>query len=78
MSYTLTGGTWKNCAECGKKFFVLDCELWAYKRTVTMKPGSDCNIVFFCKYSCKRKFDKKYDEMKANSRKQKGWCRAEA
>ena len=54
--YSTQGGTWKECPQCGKKFFCTSPE-WVYKRPVSVDGKS--SMWFFDKYSCMRVFDEK-------------------
>lgn len=44
----------RRCPACDRLFMVPDPSAWAYKR----KPG--CNILYFCKWSCVRKWDREH------------------
>ena len=59
MSSPCTYGGYKTCACCGKVFYVLRPELWAYKRA--SGPGDKGKILYFHTYSCKKKYDDERD-----------------
>lgn len=59
-------GGYKVCKTCGKAFYVLRPELWAYKRKIGS--GHDAKIVYFHTYSCKRAFDLEYEKTKVDRR----------
>lgn len=44
----------RKCPVCGSMFIMPSMESWAYKR----KPGN--SMIYFCKYSCLRKWDKEH------------------
>ena len=56
------GDGWKICKECGHKFFVSDVDHWVYKRYVSENGIS--HMAYFCKWSCLRTFDKRYEAEK--------------
>lgn len=60
------GDGWKTCPECGHQFFVGDVECWVYKRYVSVDGNS--HLRYFCKWSCLRKFDQRYEENKKKKR----------
>ena len=66
MSKPCTYGGYKTCQTCGKVFYVLRPEMWAYKCHVGA--GADEKTLYFHTYSCKRKFDKKYERQKIEHR----------
>ena len=53
-------GAVKECAFCGKQWYVPDTDAWVLKRMITPEKHRH-KIVFFCKPSCKWKFDSIYD-----------------
>lgn len=59
----------KKCPVCGKVFYIPCQSLWAYKKNVKRKAVNH-NTLYFCKYSCKRKYDEQYsrDDIKARKR----------
>lgn len=59
-------GAWKVCPECGRKFFVNECESWAYRRYTSQKGLG--GIKYFCKWSCLVKYDREYEEAKKKKR----------
>ena len=61
------GGAWRKCAICGKQFFVIDIEQWAYKRHLQSSTRSD-KLEWFDKYSCMRAFDRKREQEKKAKR----------
>ena len=65
------GGSWKNCPQCGKLFFVTDPDAWAYKRSVS-RDGNG-RQEHFCKWSCLLAFDREYEKQKQEKRKAAGW-----
>lgn len=65
MGFTAQGGSWKECPQCGKRFFCSGPE-WVYKRSVSVNGKS--STWYFCKYSCLRAFDDGYEVQKAKMR----------
>lgn len=63
--YSTQGGTWKECPQCGKKFFCTSPE-WVYKRPVSVDGRS--STWYFDKYSCLRAFDARYEVQKKRIR----------
>lgn len=61
-------GTHKVCPICGRNFFIGDPESWAFKMDVTVKRHR--TLKYFCRYSCKRKFEKEHEERVAASREE--------
>lgn len=60
------GEDWKKCPECGKPFLVGDVGNYAYKRYISVNGCS--HVAYFCKWSCLRKFDQRYEETKKKKR----------
>ena len=56
----------KICPVCGEAVYISDPDVWAYKMTVSRKGKK--SILYFNKYSCKRKFEQCYEEMLYKSR----------
>ena len=59
-------GAWKACPECGRKFFVNECDSWAYRRYTSQKGLG--GVKYFCKWSCLVKYDREYEEKKKQQR----------
>ena len=58
----------KKCPVCGKVFYIPCQSLWAYKKNVKRKAVNH-NTLYFCKYSCKRKYDEQYSRAEIIARK---------
>ena len=56
----MADGIIKVCPVCEKVFWIPIPEEWAYKRTATVDSG-DREMLYFNKYSCKRKYDAEYE-----------------
>lgn len=54
------GGLICECPVCQKTFFISDVDVWVYKREVNAKKYKS-TMVYFDRYSCKRMYDKAYD-----------------
>ena len=52
---------YKICPVCGKKFFVPDFDIWVFKRSAN-ENFRHSEVLYFNKYECKNKYDKKYEE----------------
>jgi hypothetical protein len=65
MSIDSYGG-YKVCRECGKVFYVLRPELWAYKKKIETK--QEKTMAYFHTYSCKKSFEEKYNAQKVDGR----------
>ena len=57
-------GIYKVCPVCGKAFYVCEPELWVYKMEIHARSERE-RLVYFNKYSCKRKYEKDYEARKA-------------
>lgn len=55
-------GGYKTCPACGKTFYVIEPELWAYKHEGHIA-GAD-KREFLCSWSCLRKHEKNYQKKK--------------
>ena len=53
-------GIWKVCPICNKRFYILYPDLWVYKKVARVKKAGNQEMVYFDKYSCKRKFEDEY------------------
>lgn len=53
-------GVYKTCPMCGKRFFVSDTAIWAYKRSI--RKGERAYLIYFDKWSCLSNYEKKYEE----------------
>lgn len=53
-------GVYKVCPVCGKAFYICEPEIWAYKLTTHRKKVRE--IVYFNKYSCKKKYEDEYEK----------------
>ena len=60
----------KKCPICGKVFFVPCLSTWVFKKNVNRKAANHC-VLYFCKYSCKRKYDEQFSRNEIIARKQK-------
>ena len=49
------------CPVCGKEWFITNPEMWVFKKDAKLSRDVR-RRVYLCKYSCKRKFDKEYDQ----------------
>ena len=47
------------CPICGKKTAILDAKQWTFKRLKSK--ANNCSWIYFCGYSCARKFDAAYN-----------------
>ena len=67
-SGALWRGVEKICPVCGRRFFVGDQEGYAYKRSWyhTEKGVRNQWVMYFCRWSCMRKWDKQQEEEKEN------------
>ena len=61
MDYLPRYGTYATCLVCGKEFFISYPEMWVFKKDAKLNRDVR-RRVYFCKYSCKRKFDKEYEK----------------
>lgn len=59
----------KTCPVCGKVFYIPQLTIWAYKKNVKRK-DTNHNMLYFCRYNCKRKYDEQFsrDEIIARKR----------
>lgn len=64
---TVTYGGYQICPQCEKVFYVINPDIWVYKRYATMKKGGNSKMLYFCSWHCKRAFDKEYDASKKKS-----------
>ena len=63
MSVRWGNGVYRVCPVCGKAFFVTDPEIWVYKKEIQMRDKkAKTRIEYFDSYTCKRKYDREYEE----------------
>ena len=55
------GGLICECPVCDKTFFVSDPDVWVYKREANITKYRT-TILYFDRYSCKRKYEKRYEQ----------------
>ena len=65
--YKSWSGAWKKCPQCGKQYYVNDCQTWVYKRSVS-ENKDHAKILYFCRYSCMRAYEREYEALKAKRR----------
>lgn len=58
LGYTAQGGGWKECQQCGKRFFVRSCDDYVYQR---WKSGKDKCRLYFCGWNHMRAYDKQHE-----------------
>ena len=67
-SFSATGA-YRTCPVCGKEWFILELQIWGYKRTIRWNSGNTEKLLYFCGWSCMRQFDadpKSYIEAEKN------------
>jgi hypothetical protein len=55
-SFSATGA-YRTCPVCGKEWFILELQIWGYKRTIRWNSGNTEKLLYFCGWSCMRQFD---------------------
>ena len=46
-SFSATGA-YMTCPVCGKEWFILELQIWGYKRTIRWNSGNTEKLLYFC------------------------------
>ena len=59
-------GSYHHCAFCGEQFYIDNPGYYVYKKPASTKGSA--SMIYFCRWNCLRRFEKKKEEEKQKRR----------
>ena len=67
--YISDRGAYYVCPTCGKRFYILEPDMWVYKMTPMVSKGKQ-QLFYFCKYTHMKQYQEQYDAILKDRRHQ--------